>query len=383
MADAKPAALGAAVVLLLAAGGWTAYSTDLLRTHPAQAATASIATGTALVTRTDVQQQTAVTGTLGYAGNYSVIAPAGPAASGGTAGPASMITWLPAVGAVVTRGKPVYAVGGQPVPLFYGSRPAWRDMAPGITPGRDVRQLQRNLAALGYGSGLELAANGQFGLATELATERWQQAVGLPLTGTVPLGQVAFLPGPLLVSQQLAMVGGPVPNGTPIVQGTSTTPDVQLALDPAMAPTVRRGNRIAVTLPDGSTAPGVITQVSDVAQNPASDSQSQQGPPGSQQPPAVPVTARLSRPVHGVLDQAQVQVAITSAEDRGVLAVPITALLAQPGGRFAVVVVSSSAGRAVRRTVPVQAGLFDEIAGVVQVSGPGLAAGQHVAVPSP
>ena len=383
MADAKPAALGAAVVLLLAAGGWTAYSTNLLRTHPVQAAAPAITTGTALVVRTDVREQTPVTGMLGYAGNYSVIAPAGPAASGGTAGPASMITWLPAVGAVVTRGKPVYAVGGQPVLLFYGSRPAWRDMVPGITPGRDVRQLQRNLAALGYGSGLGLAVNGQFGLATELATERWQQAAGLPVTGTVPLGQVAYLPGPLLVSQQLAMVGGPVPNGTPIVQGTSTTPDVQLALDPAMAPTVRRGNRIAVTLPNGSTAPGVITQVSNIAQNPAGGSQSQQGPPGSQQPPAVPVTARLSRPVHGVLDQAQVQVAITSAEDRGVLAVPITALLAQPGGRFAVVVVSSSAGRAVRRTVPVQTGLFDEIAGVVEVSGPGLAAGQHVAVPSP
>ena len=145
---------------------------------------------------------------------------------------------------------------------------------------------------------------------------------------------------------------------------------------------MRTGNRVLVTLPDGSTDPGVVTQVSNIAQNPAGGSQSQQGPPGSQQPPAVPVTARLSRPVHGVLDQAQVQVAITSAEDRGVLAVPITALLAQPGGRFAVVVVSSSAGRAVRRTVPVQAGLFDEIAGVVEVSGPGLAAGQYVEVPS-
>jgi hypothetical protein len=213
--------------------------------------------------------------------------------------------------------------------------------------------------------------------------ERWQEAAGLPVTGTVPLGQVVFLPGPLLVSQQVAAVGGPVPNGTPIVQGTSTTPDVQLALDPTAAPTVRRGNRIIVTLPDGSADPGVITQVSRVAQIPSSGSQSQQGPPGGQQPPAVPVTARLLRPVRGALDQAQVQVAITSAEDRGVLAVPITALLAQPGGRFAVVVVSSGAGRASRRTVPVQTGLFDEIGGVVEVSGPGLAAGQRVAVPSP
>jgi peptidoglycan hydrolase-like protein with peptidoglycan-binding domain len=253
-------------------------------------------------------------------------------------------------------------------------------MAPGITPGPDVRQLQRNLAALGYGSGLALVADGQFDSATELAVERWQHAAGLPVTGTVPLGEIVFLPGPLLVSQQVAAVGGPVPNGTPIVQGTGTTRDVQLALDPTTAPTVRRGNRIIVTLPDGSTDPGVITQVSRVAQNPPS-SQSQQGS-GSQQPPTVPATARLLRPARGALDQAQVQVAITSAEDRGVLAVPITALLPEPGGRFAVVVVRNGAGRTSRRTVPVQTRLFDEVAGVVEISGPGLAAGQHVAVPS-
>ena len=382
MADTRPAALSAVAVLLLAAGGWAAYSTDLLRTHPAQAITASIKTGTASVTRMDVRQQNSVFGTLGYAGNYSVIAPTGPAASGGATGSASVITWLPTAGATVTRGEPAYATGGQPVPLFYGARPAWRDMVPGIAPGRDVRQLQRNLAVLGYGSGLGLVADGQFGTATELAVERWQHATGLPVTGTVPLGQVVFLPGPLLVSQQVAAVGGPVPNGTPIVQGTSTRPVVQLALDPSAVPTVRRGNRIIVTLPDGSADPGVITQVSRVAQIPPTGSQSQQGS-GNQQPPTVPVTARLLHPARGALDQAQVQVAITSAEDRGVLAVPITALLPQPGGRFAVVVVSSAAGRTLRRTVPVQTGLFDDVAGMVEVIGPGLAAGQHVAVPSP
>jgi peptidoglycan hydrolase-like protein with peptidoglycan-binding domain len=244
-----------------------------------------------------------------------------------------------------------------------------------------VRQLQRNLAALGYGSGLGLVPDGQYGIATELAVERWQRAAGLPVTGTVPLGQVVFLPGPLLVSQQVAAVSGPVPDGTPIMQGTGTTPVVQIALDPTQAPAVRRGDRVVVTLPDGSMAPGVITRVSNVAQSPASGSPGQQGP-GDQQPPAIPVTARLLRPLRGALDQAQVQVAITSAEDRGVLAVPITALLAEPGGRFSVVV-AGGAGRAPRRTVPVRTGLFDEVAGVVEVSGPGLAAGQHVAVPSP
>jgi hypothetical protein len=194
----------------------------------------------------------------------------------------------------------------------------------------------------------------------------------------VPLGQVVFLPGPLLVSQQLAMTGGPVPAGTPIVEGSGTTADVQIALDPTLAPVVRRGNRVLVTLPDGSLDPGLIMQVSRVAQVPGGAQDSQ----GGQQPPTVPVTARLLRPVHGALDQAQVEVAITAAEDHGVLAVPITALLAEPGGRFAVVVVTAAAGHSQRRTVGVRTGLFDELAGLVEVSGPGLAAGQRVAVPA-
>jgi peptidoglycan hydrolase-like protein with peptidoglycan-binding domain len=359
MADVRPAVLSAAAVLLLSAAGWTAYSTDLLRTHPGRTATPGIATGTAVVVRADVRQQAPVTGTIGYAGSYSVIAPAGPAAASGGGGTTGLITWLPAVGATVSRGRTAYAVNGQPVPLFYGSRPAWRDMAPGVTPGPDVRQLQRNLAALGFGSGA--AADGRFGPATELAVERWQQAAGLPVTGTVPLGQVVFLPGPLLVGQQVAAVGGPLPAGTPIVAGTGTTPDVQVALDPNAALTVHPGDRVIVTLPDGSTDPGVITQVSAVAETPPASSHGG----GGQQQPAIPVTARLLRP------------------DRGVLAVPITALLAEPGGRFAVVVTGGRAGHVVRRTVPVRTGLFDEVAGVVEVSGPGLAAGQHVAVPAP
>src|SRR6516162_6879803 len=149
MADARPAALSAAAVLLLGGAGWAAFSTDVLRTHPAHAATPAVATGRALVVRTDVRQQTAVTGTLGYEGSYSVIAPSSAAAGAGTGGgSAGMITWLPATGARVSRGKPVYAVNGQPVLLFYGAGPAWRDLGPGVI-GPDVRQLNRNLAALG------------------------------------------------------------------------------------------------------------------------------------------------------------------------------------------------------------------------------------------
>jgi peptidoglycan hydrolase-like protein with peptidoglycan-binding domain len=380
MANVRLAAVSAASVLLVAGGGWAAYSTNILRTRAVPATTPDIATGRALVVRTDVQERTTVTAVLGHSGSYSVIAPASSAIGGPGGGTGtSLITWLPAVGATVSRSEPVYAVNGQPVLLLYGARPAWREMAPGIAGGRDVRQLNRNLAALGYGSGV---LGDEYGAATEQAVVRWQEASGLPVTGTVPLGQVVFLPGPLLVSQQLASAGGPLPNGTPIVQGTGATQDVSVSLDPNLAPSVRKGNRVIVTLPDGTTDPGVVAQVSAIAQNPAGSSQSQNAP-GFPQQPVIPVTIRLLRPVHGVLDQAQVQVAITSAEDANVLAVPITALLAEPGGRFAVVIVSGGGRVTARRTVPVRTGLYDEITGEVEVSGPGLAAGQYVEVPSP
>ena len=57
---------------------------------------------------------------------------------------------------------------------------------------------------------------------------------------------------------------------------------------------------------------------------------------------------------------------------------PVDALLARPDGRYAVEVIT--AGRR-HRLVAVSPGLFDDAAGLVQVTGAGLVAGQHVVVP--
>jgi multidrug efflux pump subunit AcrA (membrane-fusion protein) len=88
------------------------------------------------------------------------------------------------------------------------------------------------------------------------------------------------------------------------------------------------------------------------------------------------------RPTHpnaaGGLDQALVEVSITGQTVHDVLAVPVTALLAGSGGGYAVEVVG---GDGAHRLVRVTPGLFDDAAGMVQVSGSGLAAGQRVVVP--
>jgi hypothetical protein len=94
----------------------------------------------------------------------------------------------------------------------------------------------------------------------------------------------------------------------------------------------------------------------------------------------VPVTVGLADPRAAAdLDQAPVQVAIATETSRDVLAAPITALLAEPGGGYAVALVEGGG----RRLVRVETGLFDETTGLVEVAGQGLAEGATVEVPAP
>jgi hypothetical protein len=154
---------------------------------------------------------------------------------------------------------------------------------------------------------------------------------------------------------------------------------VLVPLDPGTVSQLAVGDPVLVTMSDGSTVHGRVASIGRVAAATSSDtSQGGGGGGGVGSPPTVPVTVSLSDPrTSGGLDQAPVQVAITEQEDRLVLAVPISALLAQPGGGYAVEVFESVG----TRLVPVTTGLFDDVAGRVEVSGPGLRAGMRVQVP--
>ncbi len=320
---------------------------------PDQAVTGTITRGTLI-------SQTSVPATLGYAGSYTVVNRV-----------QGTFTAVPAVGQVIRQGQVLYRVDGSPVLLLYGRVPAYRSLSEGMT-GADVRQLNRDLVALGYASRAELDPSSDcFGAETAYAVQELQDHLGMSLTGGVSLGQVVFLPSAIRVAAVPAFPGGLAGPGSPTLTASSTTPQVTVALGAAQQSYVQADDGVVITLPDLRTTPGVVTSVGTVA-TAASTGQGLSGSPAA----AIPVQVTMLDPAAAAgLDQAPVQVSITLATARNALAVPVTALLATTSGGYQLEV-AGPAGR--DRFVPVSLGLFDDAAGLVQVTGPGLEAGQKV-----
>ncbi len=280
-------------------------------------------------------------------------------------------TMLPEAGAVIRRGQPLYGIDGRPTLLLYGSGAAWRAFRQGMAPGRDVAQLNRNLDALGYGHGL---AGASFTAATGQAVAALQAARGLAPTGALPLGSIAFAPGPVRVTSVTPTLGQAVQAG-PVLVLTSTRHQVAIELDAAQQSQIKVGDRVVVTLPDNSTTPGIVSQVGKVATTPSSD----QGNGGSSTPTIEVDVRLLHEEAAGSLDQAPVSVSITTGSVSNVLVVPVNALLALAGGGYAVEVAGTGGAH---HLAAVTLGLFDDADGLVQVSGSGLQAGLRVVVPA-
>jgi hypothetical protein len=217
------------------------------------------------------------------------------------------------------------------------------------------------------------------------------------VTGTLPLGQAVFLPGAArIISPGVTTVlGGAAAPGTAALTATSTSPVVSIALDAGQQTEVRQGDKVSITLPDGTTTPGVISSVGTVAisssagaggsggsdvtggQGGSGDS----GSSGGSGSATIAVLASLTDPkAAGGLDQAPVTVEITTGSASNALVVPVTALLAQPGGGYEVEQVTAGGHH---HLVPVTPGIFDDTPGLVQVTGTSLAVGDRVEVPAP
>jgi multidrug efflux pump subunit AcrA (membrane-fusion protein) len=202
--------------------------------------------------------------------------------------------------------------------------------------------------------------------ATTSAVLRFQRARGLERDGALSRSEVFFWPGRTArVGSVEVTRGATLRPGAPIATLSSQRRQVRVDLDAERQTVAVDGERVIVTLPDGTAVGGTITSVGRVATS---------GKDGA----TIPVTIRLrGRRARGLaLDRAPVQVSFARERAENVDHVPVTALLARPGGGYAVQVVAADG---TMRTVPVRVGL--QASGEVAVSATGLRAGQRVVIP--
>jgi Putative peptidoglycan binding domain len=430
---------------------------------------ASTATATTTINRQDLVEVDEEDGTLGYSDERAVVN-----RLNGT------VTWLPTEGAVVKPDQTLFRVDRTPVILMSGRMPAYRTLSSGVSDGADVKQLEKNLRALGYDEGADMAVDRSWTSATTAAVERWQEAHGFSQTGEIELGRIVFQPGKRRVASVDATLGGDAGSssaggtgaststttgasyggtgvmmsiasvettptettptettptettpqgeqqkkkkkkkqqkkqkkqkqqkqqqsstgsattaapsgggsaGATTAQGssaqstdaqasspastllttTSTRSQVEVDLDTSKASLAKKGVKVTVALPSGDSVRGRIASVGKVATAPESTDSATSS---STDTATIPVKINIAGAT--ALDQAPATVRFESSRRKNVLAIPVTALLARSGGRFAVEVRSGGT----RRLVAVTPGLYTS--GYVEISGPGLKPGIKV-----
>jgi putative peptidoglycan binding protein/HlyD family secretion protein len=353
---AKRLRAGSAVVGCLAAGVFSGCSVPGTG-DPADAADEAAAPTTATVERTDLVETASESGQLGYGDPLDL-----------SAGLAGTVTWLPTVGAVVANGDPLYRLDADPVLRLDGKVPAWRDLGPSVTNGRDVLQLERALTELGYTDDLDMDVDGDWTWVTTVAVERWQRDHGLDDDGELPLGRVVFTDGDVRVASTAVEDGTPVEPGTVVLQVGDTERTVTVSVDPTQKQLAPVHKAVTLEFPDGTTARGRISEVEHLEATEETEESLEVtieavGPPAKR------------KEVDGQLDGTSVKVGFSHTLAKDVLAVPVTALVALVDGGYGVEKVGAGGKRAY---VAVTTGSFSET--LVEISSPDLAEGDEVVV---
>ncbi|MYA73872.1 MAG: hypothetical protein F4Y27_04265 [Acidimicrobiaceae bacterium] len=271
--------------------------------------------------------------------------------------------------------------------LFYGEGAAWRSMSIDTTPGPDIRWLETNLVALGYGDLGDIEVDEVFDAATAEAVATWQSDVGVMATGEVPLGQVVFIAGPAPVSALEVSRGDSVNEGAVLYELTAvelvsstvgpdgvqdqtvTAQRVTARLDLVDQDLLALGSSVVIKLPDDTEVDGEVVELGAVPVIVPETGQSDESS-------YLDVVVAPLESVDPNWTGATVQIRFATEVAQGVLSVPVSALLALQEGGYAVEIVLPDGSV---RLVGVSTGLFAD--GFVEVAGNGLAPDLEVVIP--
>ena len=273
--------------------------------------------------------------------------------------PSATLTGLLDVGTTAERGTVLYTADNQPVVALIGDLPAWRTLEQGVDDGADVRQLEENLAALGYGAGLDV--DEAFTADTAAAVEAWETDLGRAAPdGVVTIGEVVFLTAPGDVLGHEASVGDTLEAGSPVLTIGAEQRIVVADVDAAQAGGWTPGATVDLEWADGTTSEGTVIGTG----KEVTDGQ-------------VELTVAVGTGESGAGERrsgAEATVALVEARREDVIAVPVSAIVGDSGSPTVRVVGPAGSDQ----TVPVETGLVAD--GWVEITA-GLAGGEEIRLP--
>jgi peptidoglycan hydrolase-like protein with peptidoglycan-binding domain len=248
-------------------------------------------------------------------------------------------------------------VGGSPIGTIYYSVEG--------TEGDDVQALEEALVRLGFDADGTMTVDGVFDEATEAAVIAWRGSIGVEEDGIVAPGDIVFLPEAVRISDRLAEPGASIGPGTPVLATSTDESVVTVDLPAAEQAVLEEGDAVVVILPDDTEVTGrVVFKAETASISPQGDA-------------SFEVVVELDDVAAAAgLDQAPVDVEVITDRADGVMAVPVTALVALAEGGYAVEVEQPDG---TTRLVAVDPGMYAE--GLVEVASDGLQPGDRVVAP--
>lgn len=230
--------------------------------------------------------------------------------------------------------------------------------------GADVAQLETALAALGYDAGGTLLPDDVYDATTAAAIAEFQTAIGQTPDGVVNLGEIVFTSEPLRITKALVSVGSTVSVGDPILAVAAAEQVVRMQIPAGEQELVEVGDAVTVILPGFDEALATVVSIDPTATVDANGEV------------VFDATIALDNPdVAEDLNEAPVTIDVVGDTATGVLAVPVTALIALNEGGYAVEVQTATGFQ----LVAVDPGFFAD--GLVAITTDGVSAGDMVTLP--
>lgn len=269
-----------------------------------------------------------------------------------------------AAGTAVEHGTILYQVDDVPVVAVAAARSADDPVLEVLTSATfTTLELEEALAAAGHDPDAEMTVDGSVTAATTAAIERWQQAVGLPVTGQYDPGYYLVIPGGQTID------GSVIEEETsgalrPILTASNSELRVEIVVGVADADEFELDQSVSIELADETIVDGTVVEVGVVERS------------SQQADPTVTIVIEVLAGSDQELVEGNATVTTISEAIIGATAIPTRALVSLSEGGFAVEVVAADGGT---NLVSVELGAFDD--GYVEVTDGNLSPGDNVVVP--